>query len=97
MKLSEDERAAQAWDKARARQAAAAIAAHGTGEDATYTAQPGDTLESIAAAIYGSNELAPGLWDANSAVIGSDPAALTPGTVLVVPVPTIDPAAAPAS
>lgn len=95
---SEADLAAAAQAQAAADQATAAQAAHASGVDGTYTVQPGDTLDSIAAAIYGPDPLGAALFDANSAVIGSDPTApLAPGTVLAVPVLTIDPAAAPAS
>lgn len=58
---------------------------------AAYGVQPGDTLASIAAACYGTDdpEGAAALWGANHAVIGSDPEALTPGMPLIVPARSI--------
>jgi nucleoid-associated protein YgaU len=92
----EEDAAAAAQAQAAADQAAAAQAAHAVGQDGNYTVQPGDTLDSIAAAIYGPDPVGSTLFDVNSAVIGSDPAALAPGTVLAVPVLTIIPASVPA-
>jgi hypothetical protein len=46
---------------------------------------PGDTLSGLAKVAYGSYDLWPLLWDANRAVIGSNPNLLKPGTKLRVP------------
>ena len=87
----EEERAAEAQAAAATAQATAAQGAHAAGVDGTYTVQPGDTLESIAGAIYGFDALGQALFEANSGVIGSDPTSLAAGTVLTVPVLMIDP------
>jgi nucleoid-associated protein YgaU len=92
----EEDLAAAAQAQAAADQAAAAQAAHSVGQVGFYTVQPGDTLDSIAAAIYGPDPVGTTLFDVNSAVIGSDPTALVPGTVLAIPVLTIIPASEPA-
>ena len=88
--------AAAAQAQAAADLSAAAKAAHAVGRDGSYTVQPGDTLDSIAAAIYGADPVGTTLYDVNSAVIGSDPSVLVPGTALAIPVLTIMPASSPA-
>ncbi len=79
--------AAEAWDQARSGGVARARAAHSAGADATYTAQPGDTIASIAAAIYGPDapDRAADLFAVNAGGIGSDPGELAAGTVLTIP------------
>lgn len=92
----EQDLAAAAQAQAAIEQAAAAQRAIAVGQDGTYTVQPGNTLDSIAAAIYGPDAVGSVLFDVNSGVIGSDPSSLAPGTVLAIPVLTITPAQAPA-
>jgi hypothetical protein len=85
----ERELADQAQDAARRQYANAAKASIESGRDATYTAQPGDTLESIAEAVYGDREAAAAIYDASvsSGAIGTDrDAELAGGTILTIPV-----------
>lgn len=83
---SDQEKASQAaWDQGRSENVARAKAAIAAGQDATYTAQPGDTFESIAEALYGDGELGPELHAANAGAIGSTATALAPGHVLAIP------------
>jgi nucleoid-associated protein YgaU len=74
------------YEQARTEQIAHIKAAHATGTNGGYTAQPGDTFATIALAIYGDAEAAGFLYEANAGIVGSDPAALAPGTPLVIPV-----------
>jgi phage tail protein X len=85
----ERELAEKAQDAARRQYAEAAKTSIQSGRDATYTAQPGDTLESIAEAVYGDREAAAAIYDASvsSGAIGTDRGAeLAGGTVLTLPV-----------
>ena len=52
-----------------------------------YVVQPGDTLRSIAAQLYGDPEQWSRIYDANRAAIGDDPDAITAGTALRIPTP----------
>ena len=69
------------------------VVANGWGEDwegpETYTWKRGDTLPSVAQALYGDDNLYPLLVDANEAKL-VHPANLVPGVVLVVPRPDVD-------
>ena len=51
----------------------------------TYTVQPGDSLWAIAARQYHNGNLWTTIYDANKAVVGSDPGDIHPGQVLVIP------------
>lgn len=95
MTTAEQEQASQAaWDQARIEGVDRAQAAIAAGLDATYTAQPGDTFESIAEAIYGDAEAGVELHVANGALIGSTATALAPGHVLTIPYRAAAPAEA---
>jgi nucleoid-associated protein YgaU len=52
---------------------------------ATYTVKAGDTLPSIAAAVYGDSNQWLKIYDANTAAIGNDPNVIPPGTQLTIP------------
>ena len=52
-----------------------------------YVVQPGDTLRSIAAALYGDPEQWSRIYDANRSTIGDDPDAISAGTPLRIPRP----------
>jgi LysM repeat protein len=79
------DRATAAGDVARNRQAQAARSLHELGQLATYTAQEGDTYESIADATGGDAEAIAAVNGGGAA--STDASLLEPGTVLVLPVP----------
>jgi nucleoid-associated protein YgaU len=51
----------------------------------TYTVKAGDTLPSIAAAVYGDSNQWKTIYNANKATIGSDPNILQPGLQITLP------------
>lgn len=51
----------------------------------THTVRKGDTLWAIAKALYGQGSQWPTIYNANTAVIGSNPNLIKPGQVLVIP------------
>jgi LysM repeat protein len=53
--------------------------------NAGYTVKAGDTLPSIAVAVYGDSTQWIKIYDANKEVIGNDPNVLQPGTQLTIP------------
>lgn len=82
---TEEELAKGAQAAAREGAVKTAKAQHADGLPGTYTVQPGDSLASIAEAVYGSKGQADAIFAASSATIGSDPRALQPGQVLALP------------
>lgn len=76
---------AQTYSDARDAGIARAKAALSAGADGAYTVQPGDTIASIAEAIYGDADTADDLAFANAAVIGTSSADPAPGTRLAIP------------
>ncbi|MBV8719690.1 MAG: LysM peptidoglycan-binding domain-containing protein [Chloroflexi bacterium] len=63
----------------------AATAAPASPPSATYAVKAGDTLPSIAAAVYGDANQWKAIYDANKAAIGNDPNVLQAGTQLTLP------------
>ena len=51
----------------------------------TYTVRPGDSLSKIAGVYYGNIHLWPKIYQANKAVVGSNPNLIRPGQNLVIP------------
>lgn len=84
---AELEAAAAAHDQARTANVAAAKAALANGAPSTtYAVQPGDTLESIADAIYGDGDQDAHFLASAGSVISTDPSQPLPaGAVLTIP------------
>lgn len=80
------ERADQARSAAASSQARTAKGLAELGLESTYTVQPGDTYETIAAATGGDPDA---IYDRNAGVASTDPTILEAGTVLTIPTPTV--------